>query len=476
LPKLWAGIVLGIDGNPPLYLTVAWLIIQPLPGLVSAVAVLKLVNLAFAGAAVIALCRVARRTVSSGACWIGAVLFVTLNDGFIYAASELRTYAIYMLMAAAAMLFQLRLIERGGRGDVALAALAYVGLTLSHTFGIVYVGCIAAAGWLSLPRSEKPLLRLTAIAVAPAVVALIAWTPFLQQQVQVAKPYNWMVSPNLASLLDAMFASDVTMLISAIELCCLLGSAIANRETTSAWLNGVIPNRQGQPVRFVILTLLGFIGFVLAAWLFSQVQFPLFVPRFFTPQLIAAFALHAAFSEWLIRVARHQRAVALALCAIIAPMIMRNGIIYAHNSIHGKSICADPNDRYFESSFVDGDLPVIVDSPHIFLPRSTYANNHDAYRFPLDWDVVLKYPKLSPGNAVDYHLMQGLQVWKPMPQVEFTDDILRKYPQFLVIDIPVRSWFRNLMATHKVVAERLTETSDESACALWKVTSILPLD
>jgi hypothetical protein len=90
--------------------------------------------------------------------------------------------------------------------------------------------------------------------------------------------------------------------------------------------------------------------------------------------------------------------------------------------------------------------------------------------------VVLKYPKLSPGNAVDYHLMQGLQVWKPMPQVEFTDDILRKYPQFLVIDIPVRSWFRNLMATHKVVAERLTETSDESACALWKVTSILPLD
>src|SRR3954453_19678361 len=70
LPKLWTGIALGIDGNPPLYLTAAWLMIQPLPKLVSSVAALKLINLVMAAAGVIVLGRLARRLVSPAACWI----------------------------------------------------------------------------------------------------------------------------------------------------------------------------------------------------------------------------------------------------------------------------------------------------------------------------------------------------------------------------------------------------------------------
>ena len=44
LPKLWSGIIAGIDGNPPLYLTFAWLIIHAVPQALSPVAVLKLTN------------------------------------------------------------------------------------------------------------------------------------------------------------------------------------------------------------------------------------------------------------------------------------------------------------------------------------------------------------------------------------------------------------------------------------------------
>src|SRR6185437_9869362 len=45
LLKLWKGIARGLDGNPPLYMTAAWLIVAPLPKLVSSVATLKILNL-----------------------------------------------------------------------------------------------------------------------------------------------------------------------------------------------------------------------------------------------------------------------------------------------------------------------------------------------------------------------------------------------------------------------------------------------
>jgi hypothetical protein len=210
LPKLWSGIVEGIDGNPPLYLTAAWLIIRPLPNLVPSIALLKLVNLAFTVAAAFALYRVGRRIASSGACWIGVVLFITLDDNVLFVASELRTYALFLFTAAAAVLFQQRLIELRRPRDTFLATLAYLGLALAHTFAIVYVGCIALASWLSQPRARHHI-RLTAVAVAPAIITVAAWSPFLLEQMQVVRPYTWIEPPGWPQLLETLFASKVSM-------------------------------------------------------------------------------------------------------------------------------------------------------------------------------------------------------------------------------------------------------------------------
>jgi uncharacterized membrane protein len=133
LPKLWSGIVAGIDGNPPLYLTTAWLIVHAMPQAVSSVTVLKLTNVALTMAATFALYRASRRVASATACWIGMFLFAALNDNIIYVALELRTYALYFLMAALALLFQQRLIERRQTRDIAVLALLYAGLPLGSS-------------------------------------------------------------------------------------------------------------------------------------------------------------------------------------------------------------------------------------------------------------------------------------------------------------------------------------------------------
>ena len=476
LSKLWSGIALGIDGNPPFYLTAAWLITHPLPPLVSPVAVLKLLNLALAAGGVLALGRVALRGASPSACWIGAVLFITLCDAFSYAASELRTYALYFLMAALAVLFQQRLIEHRRLRDIAALSLVYAGLAMAHTYGIVYVGIIALAGWLSQVRGGKSLLGPIALAVAPAVIAVAAWSPFLLEQLQVARPYNWMMPPTLSGLLDTLFGSDTMIAVSILEALCLLTAGIAAVKHGGLRLRAILDQPGWQPARFGLLVLAGVTGFTLAGWLFSNLVSPVFVPRFFTPQLFTAFALHVGFAEWLWRTSRQHRAMLLAICIVIAPLMLRNVVLHARGSVHGKPICADASGKFFETGFIDGSMPVIVDSAHMFLPRATYAEHGEVYRFALDWDVVLNHPFRSRANAVDYHLMQDLQAWLPMPQIESTDDIIGKYPQFLVIEQPYRAWFLNLATTRNIVAEKLAEKipagEDEISCTLWKVSRV----
>ena len=477
LPKLWAGIALGIDGNPPLYLTLAWFILQLLPKAIPSVLILKLVNLGLAGSGVAVLFRLARRLASPAACWIGALMFITLGEAFIYVASELRTYALYLLMAALAALCQQRLIEDRRLPNVAWLALVNVGLAMCHTFAIVYVGIIAVAGWLSRPR-DKTLLRAIIVAAVPSIIAVVAWSPSLLDQLEVAKPYSWILPPSLSVLSETLFGSDAMLLISILEATCLLAFYVSARNAHAFEFHKIIQNPQWQAARFIVLLSLGITSFTLVAWLFSRLVFPLFVTRFFTPQLLTTFALHVAFGAWLLANLGRHRTMVVVLCAMVAPLMLRNMVVHAGPSVHGQAICADAQGRYFESSFVHGDLPVIVDSAIMFLPRAAYAAHGESYRFPLDWNVVLKYPNQARGNAVDYHIMHGLQTWKPMPQVQSTDDILRDNPQFLVVDIPLRSWFRNLRATHDIVAEKLAEVRlsevDDITCTLWKVSRVRP--
>jgi hypothetical protein len=449
--------------------------VAALPQALSLAVVLKLVNLALTAAAVVTLCRVGRRSISSEACWIGALLFVTLNDNVVRIAFELRTYALYFLMAALAVLFQQRLIERQRPRDVVELAIVYVGLTLAHTFGIVYVACTALAGMLSQLRGARSCLQSTAIAVAPSILALAAWSPFLRQQLEVAKPYGWMEQPGLPELLETLFASKTSMWVTMLELLCL-ASVVVSGVRKGMDLRVAVHDPRLQPRRYIILVLAGITGVTIAGWIVAMLTFPVFVPRFFTPQLIVSLGIHLAFGEWLVQQAWQRRNVVLLLVVAIAPLAVQNVVQLSRQSPHGGTVCADEKGSYLESPFVNGELPVIAESPHTFLPRASYADHGLAYRFPLDWEVVMNYPEQPRGNAVDFHIMQGLQTWAPMPSVMSTEDIVRTYPTFLVIEQSGRAWFRNLKATHDVAAEKLAETPSTvdafSSCTIWKVTKV----
>lgn len=480
LPSLWSGIIAGIDGNPPLYLTSAWLIAHVMPQALPSVAVLKLTNVALTVAATSALYRASRRVASATACWTGMFLFAALNDNLLYVALELRTYALYFFMAALALLFQQRLIERRRIRDVALLGLIYAGLTLTHTFGIVYVACFALAGGLSQLHGGWRHWRPIAFAVAPAIVALATWIPFFLLQSAVGRPYMWMTRPGLPELLETLFATRLSMWIATAELYCLASAAVANLNRGGFQFRSAVNDPRWQPLRYFALVLIGITGFTLTGWVASVALFPLFVPRYFTPQLIVGFALHVAFCEWLVRLVSHGlqgRKAGLAACTVIIPPALLSMVMLCRDPAREKAPCANEAGTYFENDFVRGDLPVIAESPQVFLPRTTYANHRAAYRFPLDWEVVLNYPQRNSGNAVDFHIMQSLQTWAPMPSIMSTAEIVRDFPQFLAIEQSGRAWFHNLRTTRDVVAEKLNEVTSpngDQTCTLWKVTSVKP--
>ena len=201
------------------------------------------------------------------------------------------------------------------------------------------------------------------------------------------------------------------------------------------------------------------------------------MPRYFTPQLIITFSINVAFFEWMLRLI-HKRLQTLpdrfAAIATVLPVVLFAATLLERDPQRQSMPCANSAGAAFENGFVDGRIPVVTESPHLWLPRATYATYPQAYKFPLDWDVVLTYPQRARGNATDYHVMDSMKAWTGNQSILTTDDLVKSFPEFYVIEQPGRAWFLNLRNTRDVVAEKLADATGGDACTLWKVTSVKP--
>jgi hypothetical protein len=480
LSKLWAGIVLGLDGNPPLYLTAAWLVTQATPSAISSVVILKLINVAVTIGALAVLYRLARRVASPLAGWIAVFLLAALNDNVVFVALELRAYALYFLLGMLAALFQQRLIERCRLFDVAMLALLDIALTLVHGFGILYVACIFLAGALSHVRRGWRATLPSLLATLPAVVALACWIPFVIRQTEIVQPYSWIWPPGAMDLVLSLFPSQAALWLAVGEAYGIVLLMVwLRRHGLAAPPRAIGLDDRWQPQRYFALLALGMAGIAGSIWVVSVVNVPIFVPRYFVPQMLVGFALHLLCAELLIRCARHRfprRDAAFGAIAIVAAPALLVTMLLVQDPLRERIPCLDAQGGLFEASFVHGDMPVIADSPHVWLPRLTYAEHADAYRFPLDWEVVINYPNWARGNAIDYNMMQRIGRWAGLSSVMPTAEILNAYPEFLVIESG-RAWLHHLRQTHDITAERLAEARDADgrlSCTLWKVTGVGP--
>lgn len=455
LDHMWDGAIRGVDGNPPLYLSLAWALTHAFDAAPDRV--LRPFNLVLLAATAAVAYRIGRRLASPGAVAVTLAVLPVVDGMVGFALLEVRTYALYLFFVAATLLAALRVVERP---DIKRAmALAGIGLlaTLAHSFGGFYVlATLAAAGLACCAGRDRRTAAALGLAAAPSLAALLVWIaisfPF---QKAVATPYGWIPVPNVARLLDTLTGSGL--------LTIALGAGLALATARLRFgLRRLLTERRA--VAALYAALLSYAGLTIAAWLGSQFFTPVFVPRYFIPNLLIAALLPLPAVE----AARHG-ARPITLIGTAATCVLLGCWNLAHADRQERIPCLDAQGRFLEADAVRGGLPVVAESPHVWLPRARYAPNQTTL-YPLDWRVVLDHPNRARNNAMDFHIMEILRGWAPpgsalSTNVLSTDDISAQ-SRLLVLNEASRGWFDTLQNSHAVTATLLREVS---GCRLWEV-------
>ena len=199
LETLWRGIILGIDGNPPEYLSLVF-VLTHFGTDAQGVIILHIVNLALVSIALFALYRISRRFCSPEICLLAIVTTITFNDQLRIAAFGMRTYALYFSLDAISLWLLVRYVERETALNWVFLTLGLTALAMSHTLAIGYVMSIVVGYALAaLARGQRRVAVVSLGCVVPAVVLLALWTPNLITQSEVGHPYGWIPPPPILS-------------------------------------------------------------------------------------------------------------------------------------------------------------------------------------------------------------------------------------------------------------------------------------
>jgi hypothetical protein len=452
---LWRGIVLGIDGNPPGYLTLAWLATH-LFAFASPVMMLRLASVAMIGFGVLALHCMARRFLPATIALLTTMVFLAVSRGARIGALELRTYALYFLVDALCLLLLLRWIECRSRGRWMLLAAALGALPMTHTFGTVYALCLGTgAGAVALARGDKRLAIASIGCMVPALLVAAAWSPFLLRQTEVGRPYGWISAPDYRELVFGP-------LLQAVLIVGLLWAARMRFAAALSWR--VFLARIDLRI-FVLLAVATLeICFAIFLWEISRIFYPVYVARYLMPAVIIDYGIIAVLLSIVSGALRRHMffatAVAIWCLWVGAWKDPRADIAYA-----GPLPCLEGGDDHFiEAGIATRDLPIVTESPHVWFPRRRYG--HGVYIFPLDWQVVERYPEKARNNATDFHIMQRFRDWAQTGGVLTTSELLDRYPEFLVLHEKNRSWLDNLIQS---VPLSSTEIKSGADCSLWHV-------
>ena len=461
LGHMLAGVALGIDGNPPLYMTLAWLVARLPVGTVEAK--LLALNLAIGAALLATLFRIARRFVCFECALAAIALMLFANPILTEAVLHLRTYPLFILCTAASALFQLRLLRAWSRADALGLAACCCALAMSHTFGIIYACAIVGSAVLTVALHRGVRASLAGLyPIVPALLVFAAWVPWLLEQSTVAQPYGWILPPTGFDLASTVASGRAAGVIGGLMIAGIVLLDALRVRTTGTRRQGATADPELQAV---LVALLVFIGLAVAVWIFSRLSFPIFVARYFAPNLLVYFAAATAFVGLLFRLLTGK----LRWLACSAALGLGSFAVASATPQEGTIPCFDAASGTFIDQLpgmIDPKLPVVTVSPHAWFPRVYYTPSPATYVFPLDWDVVLKFPYRERNNAVDFNIMKRFQAWAGVPNIVTTDALIGRHREFYVVDERARAWLDNLRKS-RTIDETVLAASE--GCALIRV-------
>lgn len=199
-----------------------------------------------------------------------------------------------------------------------------------------------------------------------------------------------------------------------------------------------------------------------AVWMFSRFLFPVFLQRYFFPNMI----LHTIWLSFL----------AYFLFGYVTRSTVKYGLVLASALLTGLAViywpfnessripCFDSStNAYLEDLFKD-DGPVVAVSDHIWLTRQSRLGEKDIFAF--DKRDLAKKGTEYRSYAFQYHFVRRFAEWLGVTTVMSTEKLLNARQDFMVLDDQNGPWFKFLRLTHKLELTPLAEMKD---CKLWRV-------
>jgi Dolichyl-phosphate-mannose-protein mannosyltransferase len=282
---LFSAVLLGLDVTPPLYTGYGWFMLHNVVPGTSPELLLRITNAGLIAATIWVLYLLVRQFFDriTAVATIGAFILLELWQ-LRFLTLEVRTYAALVLATTLAIYVSLRAITRPSWTSWICTALAYFLLMSSHTFGIIYVVCIATCAIVAaLAEGDIRLARNSGLAALPAVVMFILWLPVLRYQAQIG---DWIPRPGFSVLLGSTYLPvDKWLLLAPLILAALITlwarTPGRKRPALTQWWRSL-----SRMQKFVMLLPVAFGASTFAVWMFSRVIFPVFVQRYFVPNMV----------------------------------------------------------------------------------------------------------------------------------------------------------------------------------------------
>jgi hypothetical protein len=443
----------GLDATPPLYTSYGWFIFHKVLPETSPELLLRTTNAVLVAATIWVLYLLVREFFDqiTALTTIGAFILLELWQ-LKFLTLEVRTYALFLFAATFATYICLRAIKRPSRVSWVWTALVYCLLVSSHTFGIIYVVCIAACAIAAaLTKGNFRAAQNSGLAALPATVIFVLWLPVLHDQAQLG---NWIPPPDVPRLLASTYlGTSYQAMLLVLAVLIALGS---NRDNIAPLVQRRLSLSRSQI--FVLLLPIAFLGSTFAVWLFSKFVFPVFRERYFYPNI----ALHTIWLSFL----------ANWVLSYLKPSLTSYGLVLGCALLTGLNITYTPfvedwwrvpcfdqsKNTYLEDPFQDG-VPIVVLSSLAWLPRLNRAR--EEVLFPLDERAL---DENDAGRHWDAHFVRRFSEWLGL-HVVTTGEMLGR-GDFMVLDDGKGPWLKFIQRNYKLELKPLAEINH---CRLWRV-------
>lgn len=465
-------VVSGMDANPPLFINMYWLLGH---GISTNLVFLKSISIGLFAATGVLLFRYTTRLIGTP-----IVNFVVLTGlmsltflNYVLA-TQIRTYALYLLLTVAFVLSAHRLMQAP---DSRKRLLVHVGLgflvLMSHNVGLFYVA--AVAGFFGLLWLWSGQRRYGWIAVAHLVcfgLWFISWYPQFAIQAEAGRPHSWIPVPTFLSFFTTIgellpnLSSQVEHIprlswlpVVRVGFVMLLFIYIALPKLRGGWRAML-----GDPAfSFFLLSGLVTLGTLAIALGVSLVHTSVFLSRYFWPShllfayglLYVVSTLAPQFRHWLRSWPRlgtlFQTGSASLTFLAVYGLVMVSFLFFQSRKV-----------RLFPSGIVpylaqlNPSYPVFFESADYFLPIWHYQLA--PARYLLDWPSANATGNL-PNATVDYNIINGIRanygVRAILPADQFLHATEKSHKStsnghFYVIDEASRYQFERLIRAHQV--------------------------